>query len=117
MKVKRSLRVSELLKREISNIIQNKVKDRLVKNIIVTKVKVSDDLKYTRVYYRTIDSRKNSEKTEKALERVTKFVRHEIANRTDLRYVPEIHFFYDSGVDEAERIDYLLEKLKQSQIE
>jgi len=117
MKVKRSLRVSELLKREISNIISNKVRDRLVKNIIITYVKVSDDLKYTKVYYRRIGSTKNNVKLEKALERVSKFIRMELANRTELRYIPEIHFFFDSGADEAERIDYLLNKLKQSQTE
>ena len=117
MKVKRSLRISELLKREISDIITNKVRDQLVKKIIVTYVKVSDDLKYTKVYYRLIGTTHNNEKIEKSLDHVTKFIRHEIAHRTDLRYVPEIHFFYDSGVDEAERIDYLLEKLKRSQTE
>ena len=117
MKVKRSLRVSEMLKREISEIIQNKVRDQLVKSIILTSVIISDDLKYTKVYYRTIANRKNNEKLEQALERVSKFIRGEIGKRTALRYVPEIRFIYDSGVDQAERIDYLLDKLKKSQSE
>ena len=60
MKVKRSLRVSELIKREISEIIANKVRDRQVKNIIVTHVKVTDDLKIAKVYYRLIVNRNHS---------------------------------------------------------
>ncbi|MBC8184973.1 30S ribosome-binding factor RbfA [candidate division KSB1 bacterium] len=117
MKVKRSLRVSELIKREISDIIARKVRDRLVKSIIVTQVKVTDDLKIAKVYYRIIKDKTNKDKIEAALGRVSKFIRMEIGNRTELRYVPEIHFFYDSGMDEAARIDYLLEKLKKDQAE
>ena len=99
MKVKRSLRISELLKREISDIIANKVRDRLVKNIIITYVKVTDDLRYAKVYYRVLCDNPNQDKLVAALERVTKFIRLEIGNRVQLRFVPEIHFFYDSGMD------------------
>ncbi len=117
MKVKRSLRVSELMKREICDIIANKVRDRLVKNIIITHVKLSDDLKYSKIYYRYINDNLNQAKLASALERVTKFIRLEIANRIALRSVPEIHFCYDSGMDEALKIDRLLEKIKDEQTE
>ena len=117
MKVKRSLRVSELIKREISDIITNKVRDRLVRSIIVTYVKVTDDLKYAKVYYRLINDKMNKDKLDAALARVTKFIRLEVGSRVELRYVPEIHFFYDSRMDEAARIDFLLAKLKKEQAE
>ncbi len=117
MKVKRSLRVSELIRREICDIIASKVKDRFVKNIIVTHVKVTDDLKIAKVYYRLIKDKINKEKIELSLGRVTKFIRMEIGSRTELKYVPEIQFYYDSGMDEAARIDYLLAKLKEDRAE
>jgi len=117
MKVKRSKRVSELLKREISDIITRKVRDRLVKSIIVTQVKVTDDLKLAKVYYRLMKDKTNKDKIEVALGRVTKFIRMEVGNRTELRYVPEIHFYYDSVMDEAARIEHLLDKLKKDQAE
>jgi len=117
MKVKRSLRVSELIKREISDIISSKVRDRFVKNIIVTHVKVTDDLKIAKVYYRLIKDKINREKIESSLGRVSKYIRMEIGNRTELKYVPEIHFYYDTGMDEAARIDYLLDKLKEDRAE
>lgn len=114
MKVKRSLRISELLKREVSEIIATKVRDPLVKSIMITNVRVSDDLKYAKIYYRIIKSVQSKEKVKSALERVVKFIRLEVAHRTQLRYVPDIHFFYDSIIDEANRIDSLLEKIKQN---
>ena len=56
---------------------------------------------------------KGSNKALQALERASKFIRSEIGNRTELRYVPEIQFFYDTTIDTAEHIDMLLDKIKK----
>ena len=112
MKVKRSLRVAELIKRDVSGIIATRVRDSLVKSVLITYVKVSDDLKHARIYYRTLKTETDAGEIDLALDKVTSFLRLELAKATKLRYVPELKFFYDSGFDEANRIDSLLEKLK-----
>ena len=113
MKVKRSLRVAELLKRDLSDIITTRVRDPLVKSVFITYVKVSDDLKYAKIYYRSIKTDSANNKLKMALERVTNFLKLELGRRTELRYIPELRFFYDSGIDEANRIDHLIEQIKQ----
>ncbi len=117
MKVRRAVRVAELLKREICDIIATKVRDQFVKSIIITYVKLTDDLKYAKVYYRTLEQPDAEKSHAQVLERVTKFIRLELGQRTELRFIPEIHFLYDSGIDQATRIDYLLEKIKNKPTE
>jgi len=114
MKFKRSLRVSELIKREISAIIAFTIKDPSIKTVNITFVKVSDDLKHAKIYYRVMGNNQTKEKAVKGLERAKKFIRSEIGHRTELRYVPEIQFYYDTGLDEAANIDLLLKQIHDS---
>jgi len=90
MKYKRSLRVSELIKREVSAIISLTIKDPSIKSVNITFVKVSDDLKHARIYYRILGDGEARDNAIKGLERAKNFIRSEIGQRTDLRYVPEI---------------------------
>ncbi len=112
MKVKRSLRVAELLKRDLSMIISTRVRDSLVKTVLITYVKVSNDLKHARVYYRTLQTDSERGNVKVALEKVTSFLRLELAKITSLRYIPDLKFFYDDVIDEANKIDSLLDKIK-----
>lgn len=117
MKVKRSLRVSELLKRYLSETISLKMRDPRVKNISITSVKVTDDLKIAKIYYRVIGDEKDKEQAKNGLEKGKKFLRSEVGEHLDLRYVPELIFYYDIGLDHAEHIDSLLAKIKKSSAE
>lgn len=111
MKYKRSLRVSELIKREISAMIFFTLKDPAIKAVNITFVKMTDDLKHARIYYRVLGDDQAKDDALKGLERAKNFIRSEIGHRTDLRFVPEIEFFYDSGTDDAEHIDLLLKQI------
>lgn len=115
MKYKRSLRVSELIKREVSVIIAEEVKDPWVKNITITFVKLTDDLKHAKIYYRILGEDPPREHAAIGLERANKYIRGEIGQRASLRYVPEIQFIYDIGLDDASHIDMLLQQLKNDQ--
>ncbi len=117
MKYKRSQRVSELLKREISHIIFSNIKDPAVKPVTVTFVKVTDDLKHANIYYRVLGDESVKAGALKGLERAKSYIRFEIGQRTELRFVPEIEFFYDTGIDEAERIELLLHRIKETDVE
>jgi ribosome-binding factor A len=113
MKFKRSLRVSELIKRELGAIIFFTIKDPAVKSVNITFVKVTDDLKHARIYYRVLGDDQAKDNALKGLERAKSFIRSEIGHRVGLRYVPEIEFFYDSGMDDAEHIESLLKQIQK----
>ncbi len=115
MKFKRSLRVSELIKREVSAIIFFTIKDPSVKTVNLTFVKVTDDLKHAKIYFRVLGDDKAKDDASKGLERAKNFIRAEIGHRTELRFVPEIEFCYDTSIENAEHIESLIKKIHNSE--
>ena len=104
-------RVNEELKREIGNIINNELKNSNITGLIsVTKVKVSPDLKYARVYISMINS-KSTKNTLAGLKRATGFIRSRVAEKINLRVTPELVFELDDSMEYGERIDNILKEI------
>ena len=107
-------RINEEVRKEISNLIRDEIKDtRLTAMISVTAVKVTKDLRYAKVYV-SIFAKSDEEKMSnfEALKSAAGFVRHEIAQRINLRYSPQIIFELDDSIDYGMKIDSLIEKTK-----
>ena len=104
-------RINEELKKEISNIISFELKNPDATGLIsVTKVKITPDLKYAKVYVSMLNS-KSKEKTLEALKKSAGYVRSEIAKRINLRITPELVFELDDSMVYGERIDKILEEI------
>lgn len=107
----RMCRVDEELKKEISNIITYDLKDPNITGLIsVTKVKVSGDLKYAKVYVSMLNAKDNKQVLA-ALKKSAGFVRTEIAKRINLRTTPEIIFIFDDSIEYGSRIDTILKEV------
>lgn len=107
-------RINEEVKKEISNLICNDIKDpRLTAMISVTAVKVTKDLRYAKVYV-SIFTNTEEEKNEnlEALRNAAGFVRKEIGHRINLRYTPQIIFELDDSIDYGMHIDSLIERTR-----
>lgn len=113
MDYKRSHRVAELLREEISQIITQKLKDPLVGMTTVTAIKLTEDLKSARVYVSIMGDEQTREKGLKGLERAKKYIRKELGDRTDLKFVPALTFYYDSSIDYAQNIQSLITKIHE----
>lgn len=110
----RSGRIDEEVKKEVSNLIQNEIKDpRLTAMISVTAAKVTKDLRYAKIYV-SIFSKSENEKKEnfEALKSAAGFIRKEIGRRINLRNNPQIMFEIDDSIDYGMKIDSLIEKIK-----
>ena len=105
-------RVNEELKKELSQIINYELKNPDVTGMIsVTKVKVTPDLKYAKVYVSVLNS-KNLKKTLQGLKDSSGFMRSRIAKVVNLRITPELVFEYDDSIIYGEKIDAILKDLK-----
>ncbi|HPG57356.1 MAG TPA: 30S ribosome-binding factor RbfA [Candidatus Wallbacteria bacterium] len=106
-------RVSELLIRELSNIIKNEVKDpRISEFVTITDAKVSKDLQNAKIYYSVVGDKKKEETTGKALNDAANFIRVKLKSRLTMRYIPTLKFFLDETFDNAERIYGILKKIE-----
>lgn len=105
-------RINEELKKEISQIISFELKNPDATGLIsVTKVKITPDLKYAKVYVSLLNS-KNEEKTIEALKSSAGFIRSSIAKRINLRITPELVFEKDDSMEYGMKIDSILKDLK-----
>jgi len=108
-------RINEEYKREISNLIQNEIKDpRLTAMISVTDVQVTKDLRYAKVYV-SIFTKDDEEKKSnlEALKRSSGFVRKAVGQKVNLRHTPEIIFELDDSINYGMHMDELIHKISK----
>ncbi|GIM47843.1 ribosome-binding factor A [Collibacillus ludicampi] len=105
-------RVGEQIKKEISDIIQNELKDPRIGFVTVTSVEASGDLQHARIFISVMGSEEQRRETLQALERAKGFIRSEIGKRIRLRLTPELSFHLDTSIDYSEKI---MEKLREIQ--
>lgn len=108
-------RINEELRKEISQIISFELKNPDATGLIsVTKVKVTPDLKYAKVYISLLNS-KNEEKTIEAIQNASGFIRSLIAKRINLRITPELVFEKDDSMEYGMKIDSILKDLNKGE--
>lgn len=104
-------RVNEELKREISYVIDETLKNPNITGIIsVTKVKTSPDLKSARVYISLLNS-KSKKNTLSGLKNASGYIRTELAKRVNLRYTPELIFEIDESMEYGAKIENILKEI------
>lgn len=110
----RDNRIGEELRKEISDILLNEIKDPDLGFVSIVLVDVSRDLRVAKVYYSVMGSEEDIEKTKNAIKRAAGFVRHEIAGRLSLRYAPELVFIYDNSIEHGIKISKIInEEIKK----
>lgn len=110
-------RIDEELKKEISHIITFELKNSNVTGMIsVTRVKITPDLKYAKVYVSIYNS-KNIKHTIDALNKSAGFVRTQVAKKVNLRITPEIIFEIDDSLEYGAKIDSIIKELNIKQNE
>lgn len=104
-------RIEEEYRKELSQIINYELKNPNATGLIsVTKVKVTNDLKYAKVYVSILNS-KNLKDTLAALKKSSGFIRSELAKRVNLRNTPEIIFELDDSMEYGAKIDTILKEI------
>jgi ribosome-binding factor A len=85
--------------------------------VTVVDVEIDRELMYATIYVTSLGGEDDREEVLAGLKSATGFLRRELAQRVDLRHVPELRFKWDETVAYAARIDALLDSLDLSQAE
>ncbi len=109
----RDSRVNEELRKEISDILFQEIKNPDIGFVSIVKVDVSHDLSVAKVYYSVMGSEEEIAKTQRAMKRSAGFIRHELAGRLSLRHTPELVFLFDDSIEHGIRIAKILENDKK----
>jgi len=110
----RQLRVGELIKQSLGQIFlreEAKVPTLETKNITVTEVRMSPDLKNARAYVIPLGG-KNAENAVNTLTEFSYRIRKALSKKIDMKFLPKVSFVSDKSFDYAEKIEKLIQKNK-----
>ncbi len=112
MSSRRAKRVGELMKVEISNLIQRELKNPHIGMVTITDVELTNDLGYARIFVSAYGENEEMSPSLDNLRKATGFIRKELSKRIRLRHFPELRFLWDSSIERGERMTQLLERLE-----
>ena len=110
----RQLRVGELIKQSLGQIFlkeEAKVPTLTTKNITVTEVRMSPDLKNARAYVIPLGG-KDTDNTVNVLTKFSHLIRKALSKKIDMKFLPKVSFVGDQSFDYAEKIEKLIQKNK-----
>lgn len=110
----RTSRLAEEIKKIVSNIIQNELKDPRVPMLTsVTHVDVTRDLRYAKIYISVFGDEEQKEKCIEGLKNASGYIRKTVGNSLKIRYVPEMNFELDKSIEHGLHISHLLDEIKK----
>jgi ribosome-binding factor A len=101
------------IQKEISAIVRTEMSDPRVRPVTVTRVLVSSDLKYAKVFVAALGDKKKVKLALDALKRAGGFLQGELGRRMRLREVPELSFRADDAIDKAFKMNKLFKQIEK----
>jgi ribosome-binding factor A len=93
-------RISEEIRKEISDIIRNEVKDpRIAQFSSVVRTEVTGDLRNAKIYISVLGNEEDRKMTIEGLEKASGFIRRELGKRLDIRHIPKLQFISDDSIE------------------
>ena len=116
MSGQRPLRVSQSIKRELSQIITRNLDDARISGLIsITEVECAADCRSARVFVSIFGETEQQENTMLALNDHVGYIRGEICRRLHLRFAPELHFKLDHSLERGARISELINQISRQE--
>lgn len=110
-------RIAEQIKREISQILREKVSDPRIGFVSITTVELTPDLKNAKVFVSILGDEKEKKESLDGLKSATHFIRGELGKIMELRYMPELYFVYDNSIERGSRVLSIMTKLERDKLE
>lgn len=105
-------RVTEAIRKEISTIIHDELKDPRLGFVTITRVELAQDMRQAKIFFSVLGREEEHKKTKDALDSALGFIRKLIAERINLRFAPEIMFREDRSSEYSVRIEEVLNEIK-----
>jgi ribosome-binding factor A len=107
----RTEKVAEEIRHQVADVLKNETADMHLGLVTVTRVRMSKDLKYAKIYLSFIG---NKESAEICIEKINfrkKTLRMGLSKKIYLRFIPDITFYYDDTIEYANKIDELIKQI------
>jgi ribosome-binding factor A len=110
---RRTQRLALQIQQEIGLMLTRGIKDPRIGFVTVMGVDLSPDLRHAKVFVSAMGTDKQKKESMAALNHASGWIRHELGQRIRMKFLPEIVFRPDTSMDHGERIDQLLEDIRE----
>jgi len=111
---RRPKRVAEAIRRLAGEIVHSQLRDPRIKGFVtVTRVEVTQDLRFAKIYYTTLCEDGKKKLIARGLKSAKNYIRKRIGDELELRYAPDISLRVDKGIEYSNKIEGILNKLKE----
>jgi ribosome-binding factor A len=111
----RTEKVAEEIRHQIPDVLKKELADIQVGLVTVTKVTISKDLKYAKIYLSFIGNKIPAEECIEKISFRNKQLRMGLSQKLRLRYMPEISFYFDDTIEYANKIDELIRQIHKDE--
>ncbi len=108
----KSDRVASEIVRELGDILLRETSDELLKTVTITYATVTNDLSFAKIYFTTLEEDK--EYVEKEINNASSYFRTLLADRLDIRHMPELKFIYDESIDYGKKIENIIKSIHEN---
>lgn len=108
---KRSSKVAEAIRNELSILLIGKVQDPRLLNLSISRVEVTDDLSLARIFFTVLGDEKATKEAAEGLQRARGFMRTHIARTLNLRFTPDLQFRYDDVVGKVAELEEIFQEI------
>jgi ribosome-binding factor A len=109
----RAQRVSTHIQKALTDILRKNIKDPRLEMVTISKVKLTNDLRIARIYFTQTGSHKSIEAALTGFNSARGYLKRTLARELELRYMPDIEFYYDDSFDHASHINELLKSIQK----
>ena len=108
---KRADRVGGQVQKELSDLLQRKIRDPRLDFVTIMRVSMTDDLRSARIYFTVAEGEERRLGALAGFKSASGYLRQQLSRRLELRHMPELEFLYDESFDRATRIDKVLKEI------
>ncbi len=113
-RVPRTVRLDEQFREEISKLLMKGLKDPRVGFVTISRVEITNDLSYAKVYISVLGSDREKASSLIGLRNSSGFIRSYLGKALKIRKIPQLNFVLDESLDHAMHIEEILAELKDS---
>jgi len=113
MEGKRSEKVADLIRKEVSQMLVKTVKDPRIGFVTITRVMVTEDCRLAKVYFSVTGTPEEKKQSMQGLDSAKGYIQRELGRRISLRYTPKIMFQFDPSIEYAIHIEEIFHQLQK----
>ena len=106
-------RINSEIAKCLSEIIFEEARDSILKDITITACEVTNDLSFCKVYFTSFNDTDHKQLENEINDDTAKFLRMKLAEKIDLRNIPELNFKYDESIEYGNNIENIINKIHE----